>query len=308
VKCCSSVQRGVSILLFSLLAGLLSSVTASTQVETPLGGGQLALGIPLVGTSFGDTHLTTFFGVHYDFQASGEFVLVQADPGLVVQTRQKSWSPPSVSINTGVSTKMGNTRVAVCLTGLEVNGAPTQLDDGKSLSLADGVMVSRTGDAYVVSRPNGANVKAEISGGAIHVSVVLGATSPNTVHGLLGGQENKNRDLGGDLVMNGGTVLKRPPTFDEFRRYADSWRVDPADSLLCGGGKVQPGMPTQPIYAGDLPPQERERVRAICRRAGVKEGPHFDDCMLDVSLLGDDSAATVFVNAPVPISVIRPLP
>ena len=39
-------------------------------------------------TSIGDTHLTTFDGLYYDFQASGEFLLAQDGPEFVVQTRQ----------------------------------------------------------------------------------------------------------------------------------------------------------------------------------------------------------------------------
>jgi hypothetical protein len=53
--------------------------------------------------------------------------------------------------------------------------------------------------------------------------------------------------------------------------------------------------------------QQELAVEAICRRAGVKEGPLLDDCMLDVSVLNDNSAADVFVYAPTPVSVIKPL-
>jgi hypothetical protein len=277
-------------------------------VFTQTGGGPLGAGL-----SFGDTHLTTFFGVHYDFQGAGEFVLVQADPGLVVQTRQKPWTPSSVSTNTGVATKMGDTRVAVCLVAIngvntplmEVNGVNTSLKSGESRSLSpDGVMVSRTGDVYLVSRPSGAQVKAEtFPNGVINVSVELGATNTKTVRGLLGGDEALN------LIRGDGKVVKAPPiSGDDFRKYLETWRVDPADSLLCSDGKVLPGMPSQSIYASDLPPEEQERVKKICTRAGVQIGPVLDDCMLDVSLLGDDSAANVFKNAPVPVSVIRPSP
>jgi hypothetical protein len=46
----------------------------------------------------GDTHLTTFGGLLYDFQASGDFVLAQTDPDFVVQTTRPSpreWARPA---------------------------------------------------------------------------------------------------------------------------------------------------------------------------------------------------------------------
>jgi hypothetical protein len=239
--------------------------------------------------------------VHYDFQASGEFVLVQADPDFEVQTRQKPWNPPSVAVNTGVGTRMGPTRVAVCLSGLEVNGSPTQLDSGKELALAGDVTVSRRNNIYVVSRPSGDIVQANLMGGYIDVSVTLGATNPGTVRGLLGGRED-------ELVMRDRTQLKSSIPWDTWIRFADSWRVKQEDSLLCHAGYISPGMPQKQTYVEDLKPGERERARAICVRAGVKDPAFLDDCALDVSVLGTDSAADVFVYAPPTRKVIKPLP
>jgi hypothetical protein len=260
------------------------------------GGGPLPPGI-----SWGDTHLTNFRGVHYDFQASGEFVLVQADPDFEVQTRQKPWNPPSVAVNTGVGTRMGPTRVAVCLSGLEVNGSPTQLDTGKELALAGDVTVSRRNNIYVISRPSGDIVQANLMGGYMDVSVTLGATNPGTVRGLLGGRED-------ELVMRDRTQLKSSIPWDTWVRFADSWRVKEEDSLLCHAGYISPGMPQKQTYVEDLKPGERERARAICVRAGVKDPAFLDDCTLDVSVLGADSAADVFVYAPPTRKVIKPLP
>jgi len=260
------------------------------------GGGPIPPGI-----SIGDTHLITFNGVHYDLQASGDFVLVQADPDFVVQTRQKAYTPPSVSVNTEVGTRMGSNRVAVCLSGLVVNGTRTQLNDGASLALSNGVVVARRSNTYVVSRPTGDIVQAQILGGYIDVSVVLGITNPSTVRGLLGNPNKEQRQL----VMRDGTVLKEPFSFATFTQYADSWRIDPKESLLCGDGPTEHGMPTNPTYAENLPAQERERVRAICSRAGVKD-PLLDDCSVDVSLFGNPSAADVFVYAPTPVKAVRP--
>jgi hypothetical protein len=107
--------------------------------------------------------------------------------------------------------------------------------------------------------------------------------------------------------MRDGTVLPDIPTYNpEFTHYAESWRVDPQESLLCDSGKVAPGMPPEPTYANNLPEPERERVRTICTAAGIHEQPFLDDCMLDVSALGDDSVTKAFAHVPVPTKDMRP--
>lgn len=223
-------------------------------------------------------------------------MLVQSDPDFVVQSRQRPFTPPSVSVNTSVYTKMGNTTVEIALTGIRANGAHVNLNDGQSLSLPGGVTVSRRGNAYVVSRPSGDIVQAQIMTGYMDVSVTLGVTNPSTVRGLLGGENN--------LITREGKVLPHTPSWDEWSRYADSWRVGQGDEQLCAG-ETTPGMPQKPIYAADLPPQERERGRAICLQAGVK-ATLLDDCILDVNLLGSASAADVFIYAPPVRAIVKP--
>ncbi len=72
----------------------------------------------------GDTHITTTNGVHYDFQAAGEFISLRDPNGLEIQTRQapvpSGYAYPDsytglavcVSINTAVAARMGNHRVS----------------------------------------------------------------------------------------------------------------------------------------------------------------------------------------------------
>ena len=269
-------------------------------VFTESGGGDLPAGM-----SLGDPHLTTFFGTHYDFQASGEFVLVKADPDFTVHTRQTPASPPTVALNTGVGMKMGNEQVAVCLSGLEVDGTSKALGDGNTLKLPGGVSVSRRGGTYVISRPSGEIVQAQLMGSYINVSVTLGATNTGNVRGLLGGSRTNERH---PLEMPDGRVLPNPPSWNDWTRYADSWRVDPKNSLLCHKGFVPPGMPPRQANTdSDLSSAQRERARAVCMKAGVKgNSPLLNDCILDVGLLKRDDAADAFVFASPVLRVVAP--
>ncbi|MFZ0546345.1 MAG: VWD domain-containing protein [Candidatus Promineifilaceae bacterium] len=257
-----------------------------------------------LSTSVGDTHLTTFDGLLYDFQASGDFILAQVEPDFVVQTRQVSGAPtwPDASVNSAVATQMGKTQVAVCLGDrpLRVDGTPTPLEDGDSLSLPDGVAVWRTGSVYVIVDQYGYSVRAEIKTTWMNVSVGLGQW-PVEVHGLLANADGNVKQI----EARDGTVLETPFSFEElYNPYADSWRVPPEESLLSACGEnIELGIPGQPFYVDNLPQELSERARTVCLEKGVEDGPLLDACILDVAVIGDDAAAEFYVGAPAPTEV-----
>jgi VWD domain-containing protein len=257
----------------------------------------------LAATTVGDTHLTTFKGLLYDFQASGEFVLAEVDPDFVVQTRQVSGAPtwPNASVNSAVATRMGKTKVAICLDRLTIDGKTTDLGDGKSLSTPYGVDVARRGNVYLITNQSGDSVRATVNASWIDVLVGLGHHTAK-VRGLLA---NANGNVN-EIAARDGTVLTNPFSFEDlYHRYGDSWRVSPKESMLpaCGDRKVEVGNPRKPFYARDLNPKIYERARAVCKAAGVKEGPLLDAATLDVAVIGNEKAAQVFVGAYAPIAV-----
>jgi hypothetical protein len=262
--------------------------------------------------SVGDTHLETLDGLFYDFQAAGDFVLAQADPDFVVQTRQVSGAPswPNADVNHGVATQMGKTRVAICVlpTRVFVDGKPTDLGDGKVLSLPDGVKVYRGGSTYAVMREGGDIVHAQINNNTantwIDVTVGVGESARRNARGLLA---NPHGNVG-ELAARTGAVFAAPVSFaDLYHPYADSWRVASKETLLSPCGEnVETGAASKPFYANDLEQQLADRTRAICTAAGVKEGPELDACTLDTAVLGGAEAAKVFVRT-LPIrAVLRP--
>ena len=261
------------------------------------------------GTSTGDTHLTNFNGMLYDFQASGDFLLAETDSDFVVQTRQQSGAPrwPNASVNKAVAMKMGESRVALCLepNRLVVNGMRRSLGNGMSLSLSD-VTITRKGNVYLFKRPNGAIVTATLHDSWINVSMVLGGdTATAKVRGLLG---NANGNTGADdLAARDGAVLPQPISFlNLYRQYGDSWRIlaarIAADPALRG---LQYRSPERPFYANDLNQKDHNRARASCVAAGVKEQALLDACILDTAVLGDKAATKAFVRANPPRHVLR---
>jgi hypothetical protein len=261
--------------------------------------------------SLGDTHLTTFSGLHYDFQASGDFVLAESGSNFLVQTRQASGAPtwPDAAVNRAVATRMGKTTIAVCLapTRVLVDGKARSLADHTSVSLPDDITISRVGDLYLIQRSNGDSVRAQLNRGAqpqydwIDVSVNLGDRSQAPkVRGLLGNPDG-NRDL---LGMADGTILKQPVSFEDlYGRYGRSWRVPPRESLLCRDQRIEVGNPRKPFYANDLSKAKQERALATCTKAGVKQSAALADCILDVTVLGTAKAARGHARAPIPGTV-----
>jgi von Willebrand factor type D domain len=254
-------------------------------------------------TTVGDTHLGTFSGLLYDFQASGDFLLAQTKD-FTVQTRQVSGAPtwPDASINDAVATQIGSTRVALCAapSRLMINGNSAVLADGQRLSLPSGVEIVRRGNVYLVIGQSGDSVRAVVNNNTwIDVSVGLGRW-PTKVRGLLA---NANGNVS-ELETSGGTVLNAPVSFNDlYGRYGNGWRVAPTGSLLsvCGG-KIERGIPKKPFFVSDLAPSIRDRSRAICTHAGVQERALLDACTLDVAVLGKQAAA-VYVAAPAPAAV-----
>ena len=262
-----------------------------------------AMSFCAAATAVGDTHLHTFSGLYYDFQAAGDFVLAQADRDFVVQTRQVSGAPtwPDADVNSAVATRMGNDKVAICLPGrLNVDGANNDLGDGNTFSTPDGVQILRKGSVYYISDKSGNSVRAALNGTYIDVTVGLGHM-PANLTGLLA---NPNGNIN-QVAARDGTVFTRDFPFEDFyHRYGESWRVRPEESLLsvCGE-RVERGNAGRPFYAKDLEPSTYQRTRAVCTAAGVKEGPLLDACTLDVAVIGNDAAAKVFVGARDPSAV-----
>jgi von Willebrand factor type D domain len=252
----------------------------------------------------GDTHLTTFGGLLYDFQAAGDFVLAQNDKDFVVETRQVSGAPtwPNATVNKAVATQMGKTRVAFCTapSRLAVDGDVTQVGDGQTMSLPSGVSILRTGNIYVVVDQNGNSMRAEDNGSYVNVSVGLGRW-PDTVRGVLANVRGNAKQI----ETRTGTVFTSPFSFDAlYHQFADSWRVPESESLLgvCGE-RVETGIPQKTFTSANLAPEVAKRAQAVCARAGVKVKSLLDACTLDVAVIGQENAAKAFVGVRAPAVV-----
>ena len=260
------------------------------------------------GISIGDTHLTTFDGVHFDFQASGEFLLAEVPNEFTVQARQASGAPqwPDAAVNKAVAVRMGKTRFVFYVdpSRVEVDGVARGTDDRPALMLGDGVQLRRQGNVYTVSDRHGNRVRVTLYSNWLDTAVLVGH-APSQVRGLLGNPAGDGRSL----ATSTGARIAAPIAFsDLYGVFASSWRVQPRQSLFANEGVIKFGLPSRPFDAQDLPPEAAARARSYCEREGVRDKDLLEDCVLDTVVLNDKAAARAFVHKPTLLrTVVKPV-
>jgi hypothetical protein len=196
----------------------------------------------------------------------------------------------------------GKNRVVICLapSRVSINGKHVSLRDGISVQLPGGGDVLRKGNVYTVRGSTADSIRAVDNTNYINVSVGLGRW-PSNVRGLLANTSQGNNTI----ATSNGNVLTSPFSYDAlYGRFAESWRVPPKESILSACGREpERGVPKKLFFAKDLDPRLAQRARAICVKAGVKEGPLLEACTLDVAVIGSEIAAKVFATTPNPVVV-----
>jgi hypothetical protein len=251
-------------------------------------------GMASCATSVGDTHITTFNGLYYNFQAAGDYVLADAGPDFVVQARQESgavvFNNPNVTMNTAVAVRAGTNRIAIydSPTRVVVNGAAVSLVNNVITTLPGNVMLYRENNLYIIARPSGELVRAQLYNGWMDLTVGLGHRARSSARGLLSSL------AGGSLALRNGTVVAQPvATNDLYQRFGRSWLVQPAESLFAEH-PIQFSAPIRDIALRDLDPAVVAKAHEACATAGVADAAHLESCTLDVAVLKDTAAVNVF--------------
>jgi hypothetical protein len=273
--------------------------------------------------SWGDTHITTLDGLHYDFQQVGEWVFardVTTAPNIDVTVRQAPLAGSrKVAGNTAVGFKVGTDRVQVSLT---FPGHSTLLNGG-ALSNATAALpggagiVTDSASAVSVTLPTGEFLKVNVY--SDHLDFTLGLLHARRTHtvGLCGpdtaGTDGSN--IAGDFTKRDGTVLPQPlSTAQLYSSFGQSWRVLPnsqsTDSQLFYPAGTNTGtftdfsFPSVQVTVNTLSSTCSAAARTTCQTAGVTDATLLDACIVDVCVTGNNSYATNTNNISVPPATV----
>lgn len=275
------------------------------------------------GGSNGDPHLTSMDGLHYDFQAAGEFLLLRSGSDLEIQARQQALpKSKDVTINTQFGIRAGQQRVTVSPSGsdspavrLDGNLEPLPLDEPRTVP--GGATLTRSGRGQVqVTWADGSRAEFRAIGttsNALTVEIALSPTRTGKTTGMLG---NFDGSLANDLVGRDGRKVPytlRPDdgwqvrrgkikeeytkTFSErlYKSWGESWRISQAKSLFdYGSGQTTATFTNRTIPRKVFDPDNlegRADAERICREAGVTDSGPLEDCILDVLISGDPAFA-----------------
>jgi len=176
------------------------------------------------------THLRTFNGLFYDFQASGDFTLAEVGRDFSVPnaTSFRRADLAERHRDKAVAGRFGKTQVAICLAPSErderaaiyVNGTLTPVGMGKRLDCRATVGIARQGKSI--------NSPAKREFCSRHGQPYVDRCGrwvgqwPSPVRGLIA---NPNGNLN-QIEARDGFVLTNPFNFNDlYHRFADSWRV-----------------------------------------------------------------------------------
>lgn len=265
----------------------LNGSTITTSGETVLG--------PFLSTSHGDVHIRSTDGLRYDFQAAGDYLLLQStDAEVIVQSRQEMWDKnPNVSVNRAGAMRVMSDTVELYLlpeVSLYINGKPTPIPASR-LDLPAGGNIQSSGTAskktLMIYWPNESMTGRFVyyANSTMDVEVRRVVSSARTFEGLIGNMDGKRDN---EMQIRGGANLGAALTNDAIARVGESWRVRADESLFTRphpapkGGVVQ----QQPGIA-DLDPSARRDASQTCKDAGVKDALALRNCVYDVAATGD---------------------
>ncbi len=256
--------------------------------------------------SNGDPHMLTVNLYRYDFQAAGEFTLLNsADGSLAIQARQEPFGTAGhVSINTAIAAEVGSHRVGVYVNGpglqARVDGTVVDLTAGPK-DLGDGAQLTAISKGFEIDFADGTKLWA-LSVGEYGINVQIKPSDSLKTSGV---------GLLGPIVKGGlgvpalpdGTRLPAATSNPQRNgivngQFADAWRVTDSTTLFdydTGKSTATYTIRPYPLYTkyggvGDLSADQQAAGNSACSSI-TDQGLH-DDCVFDVGVTGQTGFAT----------------
>lgn len=255
--------------------------------------------------SNGDPHILTLNKYRYNFQAAGEFTLLESPDGSVdIQSRQEPYGTDGyVSINTAIAAKVGTHRVGVYMTktGLDakLDGQALDLSAGPK-DLGGGASISTVAKGFQINFPDG-TILWTLSVGQYGINAQVKPSAGLRADGM---------GLLGPIAPSGLQIPALPDgsrlpaaTNDAQRigiingRFADAWRVTDATTLFdYDDGKSTETYTIKPYPTNNGIPNtaglsggQKAAGDAAC--SAITDPGLHDDCVYDVGVTGQTGFA-----------------
>lgn len=200
----------------------------------------------VMAQSVGDPHITTFDGLYYDFQAVGDFKLVESlSTGLEIQVRQEKifGIREDTTVNTAIASTIGDHKIELYAgktPQLEVNDVLLNLAEGETQIVGPGkISLSSTDDeqrgdglTYTITQGSGEKIVVDVfelttNSGSYYINPYVLLYDNQAIEGLLG---NFDGIADNDLMLGNGTVIAKPKDpLDLNGAYADTWRLNSSE-------------------------------------------------------------------------------
>jgi RHS repeat-associated protein len=264
--------------------------------------------------SMGEPHERSLVGLHFDFQAVGEFLVATSSDGkYTIQARQQPFlQGTAVTINTAVAANVNGDRISVY-----VNEPSFLLLNEKSVKPLDiseplphGGLLQRHGGVVLIRWPGDGGVLSVIrTPDSLNYSFQPGSNANFNFTGLLGNGSGAPDKI---AAKDGGLLRYSDPEFIEklYTQVGESWRLKQSESLF----HYWPGESTAKFTDLNFPPKyvslnslssaERYKAESICRAVGIRGEPLLDDCILDVGVTRMPAFAAASVGVRLPTATV----
>jgi hypothetical protein len=294
--------------------------------------------------SGGDPHFTDFHGDLFDFQASGEYTLLQSTTdNLQIQVRQQQIGHTGVAVNTETAVSDGKAIVEIDATGVNritayvnhhrIGSGRHSLSGGGSLVVNSPLATVRWADGTTVkidNAVNGPSFKHLVADLWLDITVAAGRRGALT--GLLGDAGVPEQT---EFASRGGTVYSASQIIGSdasilYGAFGKSWRITSKKASLFHSNKPSDlhaatigkpgGILALLLKLLDSHPAHVQQAAKACNKHQFGNGAALDACEVDVAetgntgfvaadqALGQESAADVAADTPPPAPPAPPPP